>query len=101
MWIYLVKTWLIEIPILFLFLRKQDKSGNILWLGILISASTWPFLMYYYFNYGGNIFLLEILVALVESVWVRVLWKTTWPYSLLVGFTCNTVSFGLGWLGWV
>ncbi|GAB4026791.1 hypothetical protein [Spirosoma gilvum] len=101
MWIYLVKTWLIEIPLLFLFIRKLDTPLNILGLGLLISASTWPFLVYYWYNFGGNIFLLEGVVSLVESVWVRSLWKTSWAYSLLVGFTCNIVSFGLGWLGWV
>ncbi|MVM29518.1 hypothetical protein GO755_05705 [Spirosoma sp. HMF4905] len=101
MWINLLKTWLIEIPILFLFLWKIDRPINILWLGLLISASTWTFLVYYWYNFGGNIFLLELLVAVVEGFWVRSLWKTSWAYSLLIGFTCNAVSFGLGWLGWV
>lgn len=101
MWIYLVKTWLVELPLLFLFIRKRDTLLNILGLGLLISASTWPFLIYYWYTFGGNIFLLEGLVSLVESFWVRSLWKTSWVYSLLVGFTCNIVSFGLGWLGWI
>lgn len=101
MWVYLVKTWLIELPILFLCLWKIDRPVNILWLGMLISASTWPFLVYYWYNFGGNIFLFELIVALVESFWVRSLWKTSWSYSLLIGFVCNAVSFGLGWMGWV
>ncbi|GAB3986848.1 hypothetical protein GCM10028807_05130 [Spirosoma daeguense] len=99
MWIYLVKTWLVEIPLLYLFFRKTDTLINILFLGVLISASTWPFLVYYLGTVGGNIFLLEGIVVLVESFWVRSLWKTNWAYSLEIGFTCNAISFGLGWLG--
>ena len=101
MWINLVKTWLIEIPVLYLFLRKRDRPLPILGLGLLISASTWPFLIYYWYTFGGNIYFLECLVALVESFWIRLLWKTSWPYSLLIGFVTNALSFGLGWLGWV
>lgn len=101
MWIDLVKTWIIELPILLLFLHRQDRFINILLLGMLVSAATWPFLIYYRFQYGGNVFLLEGIVAVVEGFWIRSLWKTTWPFSLLVAFTCNAVSFGLGWLGWI
>ena len=98
MWINLIKTWLIEIPILLLFLWRYDKPARIVGLGILISASTWPFLVYYYSQYGGNISLLELLVTLVEAFWIRSLWKTSWPFSLLVSFACNAISFGLGWM---
>ncbi|QHV94238.1 hypothetical protein [Spirosoma endbachense] len=101
MWIDLLKTWLIELPILLLFLHKYDRPVPILLLGALISASTWPFLVYYRTQIGGNIVLLELVVAFVESFWVRFLWNTSWPLSLLIGFTCNAISFGLGWLGWV
>ncbi|WP_428653988.1 hypothetical protein [Runella sp.] len=99
MWINLIKTWLVEIPILWLFLRQYDRTINIIGLGILINASTWTFLTYYYYQFGGNIYLLEILVAFIECLWIRSLWKTTWTKSFIIGFLANALSFSLGWWG--
>jgi len=99
MWLDLLKTWLVEIPLLLLFLWRYDQPVRIVLLSMLIGASTWPFLIYYYSRFGGNIYLLEGLVSLVESIWIWYLWKPSWPYSLLVGFACNALSFSLGWFG--
>ncbi len=101
MWINLLKTWLVEIPILWLFVRRHDRPIPIIGLGILINASTWTFLTYYYYRYGGNIYLLEILVAFVESLWIKTLWQTSWSKSLITGFSANALSFGLGWWGFI
>ncbi|AXE19442.1 hypothetical protein DR864_17675 [Runella rosea] len=99
MWIHLLKTWLVEIPILWLFLRRNDHLTSIVGLGALINVSTWTFLVYYYYQFGGNIYFLELLVALVESLWIRSLWSINWPKSVLIGLVANAVSFGLGWSG--
>ncbi|MFN8349675.1 MAG: hypothetical protein U0X91_32040 [Spirosomataceae bacterium] len=99
MWINLIKTWMVEIPILWLFLHRFDRTENIIGLGMLINASTWTFLTYYYYQYGGNVYLLEVLVALAEGVWIRNLWQTSWLRSLSVSFLSNALSFGLGWWG--
>jgi len=99
MWLNLLKTWMVEIPILWLFLRSQDRVPVIVGLGILINTSTWTFLTYYYSLFGGNIYFLECLVAIAESLWIRSLWNVSWSKSLLIGFLANTLSFGLGWWG--
>ncbi|NBB19719.1 hypothetical protein GVN20_10185 [Runella sp. CRIBMP] len=101
MWIHLLKTWLIEIPILCLFLRRTDRLTSIVGLGALINVSTWTFLVYYYYQFGGNIYFLELLVALVEGLWIRTLWKVSWSKSFLIGLVANAVSFGLGWSGMI
>lgn len=99
MWTDFLKTLVIEIPILWLFVRKYDHWPTIAGLGILINASTWMFLTYYYYKFGGNIFFLEILVAIAEALWIRNLWPISWIKSFMVGFLTNVVSFGLGWWG--
>lgn len=99
MWLNLLKTWMVEIPILWLFLRSQDRFPVIVGLGILINTSTWTFLTYYYSIFGGNIYFLECLVAITESLWIRSLWNVSWSKSLLIGFLTNALSFGLGWWG--
>lgn len=101
MWQNLLKTWLVELPILCLFLHKKDKFLSIVVIGALINASTWTFLSYYYYQFGGNIYLLEILVAMVEAVWIRKLWPVSWLQSLKVSFLANTLSFGLAWWGFI
>ncbi|MDF7821716.1 hypothetical protein P1X15_29130 [Runella sp. MFBS21] len=101
MWQNLLKTWLVELPILWLFLHKKDKFLSIVVIGALINVSTWTFLSYYYYQFGGNIYLLEILVAMVEAVWIRKLWPVSWLQSLKVSFLANTLSFGLAWWGFI
>lgn len=90
---------MVEIPILWLFLRSQDRFLVIVGLGILINTSTWTFLTYYYSLFGGNIYFLECLVAIVESLWIRSLWNVSWSKSFRIGFLANASSFGLGWWG--
>ncbi len=101
MWQNLLKTWLVELPILWLFLYKKDKFLSIIAIGALINASTWTFLSYYYYQFGGNIYLLEILVALVEALWISKLWAVSWPLSLGLSFLANLLSFGLAWWGFI
>lgn len=101
MWVNLLKTWAIEIPILWLFLRQYDRSTNIVALGILINASTWTFLTYYYYRFGGNVYLLETIVAIVEGIWIKSLWPLSWWRSLAISFFSNALSFGLGWWGYI
>lgn len=99
MWVNLLKTWAIEIPILRLFLRQYDRSTNIVGLGIMINASTWTFLTYYYCRFGGNVYLLETILAIIEGLWIKILWPISWWRSMAISFFSNVLSFGLGWWG--
>jgi len=100
MWIDFVKTCLIELPIFWLFLRPYDSFMRVIGIGLLINLSTWTFITYYYYQYGGNIVFLEMLVATAELLWVKQLWQVSWKRSCLVGYLANTLSFFAGWYHW-
>ncbi|MEZ4900895.1 MAG: hypothetical protein R2822_03650 [Spirosomataceae bacterium] len=81
MWIDFIKTCLIELPIFWWLLRLYDNSLRIIGIGLLINLSTWPFITYYYYQYGGNILLLEMLRTTAEFLWVKQLWPASWKRS--------------------
>ena len=96
MWYYLLLTFLLEIPVLYFFFRKQEKPGMIVLVGVLLSAFTWPLGMYALNVWHWNLYLIELLIALTESLLIRFYWNPTWQKALLAGFAMNAVSFFIG-----
>jgi hypothetical protein len=65
---WLLFTFVLEVPVLYLFYYKTIKLKEILFIGILVSCITWPIAMYLYGIYPINIFVLEILISLAEGL---------------------------------
>jgi hypothetical protein len=98
MWWYLFYTFLLEIPILYWFLRKQDNWLMISLVGVLLSSFTWPLGMYAYHEWHWNIYLIEFLIACTESIFIKIYWQLTWGRALVIGFIINGFSFLMGLL---
>jgi hypothetical protein len=95
-WNYFVLTLLLELPIVLLFFKGEWKFA--LLIGFLLNLFTWPLLHILLFYTGININILEIGVAITESIGYYLLMQCNWKKAITLGFTANAVSYGLGLL---
>jgi len=103
----LLITWLVEIPILWFFVRTVLKRNNvpvtqIIFTGILASALTLPYLWFVLPQYiGATYYLLmgELFVIAVESVILNQILRTRPGLSIALSAVMNAASFVVGW--WV
>lgn len=93
-WSYFILTVVIELPIVVMFFKKEWKYA--LLIGFLLNLFTWPLLHVFLFSTAININLLELGIAVAESIGYRLLMKCSWKKGLLVGFAANAVSYGIG-----
>lgn len=93
----LVQTFIIELVIVWLFLRKQSKFFDIAGFVFLINLFTWPLAQLFY-GESANFFIVEIMVVLVESLLIRLLFKLGYWKSLLISFVANLVSAFFGFM---
>jgi hypothetical protein len=93
-WKYFLLTLLIELPIVLLFF-KQDKK-YVLLVAFLLSLFTWPLLHVLLFYTKINLNILEVGIAIVESIGFYLLLNCGWKKALLVGLIANGVSYGVG-----
>jgi hypothetical protein len=102
--ISLLLTWVIEIPILLIFLKwvfkeKKNSIGHIILVGFLASALTLPYLWFIlptYINLNYYIYIGEILVFLIESLIYYKLLSIKLSRALIISFVANLVSFIVG-----
>jgi hypothetical protein len=93
-WNYFLLTLLIELPIIF-FLFKQNRK-YVLLIAFLLNLFTWPLLHVCLFYTKIDINVLELFVALLESVGFYLLLNCNWRKALLAGFLANGISYGIG-----
>lgn len=93
-WLYFFLTLLVELPIVFLFFGRETKSA--LTAGFLLNLFTWPTLHVLLFYTSANINLLELGVAVTESIGYKLLMHCSWKKALLLGFIANIASYGTG-----
>lgn len=93
-WNYFVATLVIELPIVVLFFKKQWKFA--LLIGFLLNLFTWPVLHIVLFYTNININVLEFGVAITESLGYWLLMQCPVKKALVVGFTANAISYGIG-----
>ncbi len=93
-WVYFFVTLLIELPIVYLFFKKQWRFA--LLIGALLNLFTWPLLHVALFYTGIDITVLEITVALTEATGYALLLQCGCKKALLLGFTANGISYGIG-----
>ncbi len=94
LYFYFFVTLMIELPLVILYFKKQWKQA--LFIGFLLNLLTWPLLHIFLFETTVNIFLLEILVALLEGIGYYLLIKCKWWQALLISFLVNGLSYGIG-----
>ncbi len=93
-WKYFVLTLLIELTIIY-FLFKQEKK-YVLLIAFLLNLFTWPLLHVLLFYTKININILELGVAMAESIGYYFLLGCSWKKAMLAGFLANTISYGIG-----
>ncbi len=93
-WFYFLITLLIELPIVLLFFKKEWKFA--LLIGFLLNLFTWPVLHILLFYTGININILELGVAITESIGFYFLMQCSWKKALALGFIANATSYGIG-----
>lgn len=93
-WWYFIATLIIELPIVFLFFRRDWKFA--LLIGSLLNLFTWPVLHILLFYTSIDINILEIGVAITESIGYYLLMQCRWKKALALGFTANAISYGVG-----
>jgi hypothetical protein len=100
----LVTTWCIEIPVLFgllrfLFRDKSTKPGRIIFVGLLCTALTLPYLWFVlppYVDAAYYPLIGETLVVIVEAVILNRVLGLDVKKSALCSLAMNAASFFLG-----
>jgi len=93
-WRYFIITLIIELPIVVLFFKQERKFAVL--IAFLLNLFTWPVLhiLLYYTTIDVNV--LEIGVAVTESIGYYLLMQCSWKKALALGFTANAISYGIG-----
>lgn len=95
-WIYFFFTLFIELPLVFIFFRKD--WGYALLTGFLLNLFTWPLLHISLFYTDVPLGILEFAVAVTESIGYRVMLNCKWKKAIILAFLANSISYGLGLL---
>jgi hypothetical protein len=98
-WFYFLLTLAIELPIAFFIFRKEGKFA--LLICFLLNLFTWPLLHVILFSWDdaiNKLLLLELGIAIVESIGYKLLMKCDWQKALVAGFVANIASYGIGLL---
>jgi hypothetical protein len=93
-WVYFILTLIIELPLVIIFFKKEWKFA--LLIGFLLNLFTWPVLHIFLFYSNININILEIGVAVTESIGYYLLMQCRFKKALALGFIANAVSYGIG-----
>jgi len=93
-WFYFLLTLIIELPIVVLFFKKEWQFA--LLIGFLLNLFTWPLLHIVLFYTGINLNILELSVAITESIGYFLLMQCNWKKATALGFIANAASYGIG-----
>ncbi len=99
-------TLIIEIPIVFIFVKviyklKELSNLKILIVGLIASTLTLPYLWFVlspYINARYYIFTGELIVVIVEALIYNQLLNIKFKQVLLISLVANLISYGLGLL---
>ena len=93
-WFYFLLTLIIELPIVVLFFKKEWQYA--LLIGFLLNLFTWPLLHVLLVYTNINLNILELSVAITESIGYFLLLQCSWKKAFLTGFAANILSYGIG-----
>ncbi len=91
---YLALTIAIEIPIYFLFVRKQFAYAILIL--VLANCLTWPILNILFHATSIPLLVLETGVTFVEAIIIYYFLQQKFPQALLISFVQNAVTTFLG-----
>lgn len=92
----LLLTIFIEFVIYLIFIRKDSLA--LLLYSILINSFTNPLFNYVYAFEFHELYILEMIVVLAESILIVLLMKVSYPKALLISSLANLASLLLGWI---
>ncbi|NYB26192.1 MAG: hypothetical protein HVN34_02485 [Methanobacteriaceae archaeon] len=94
----LLFTILVEFLVIWIFLRKKQKTVLILFCTILVNCFTLPLATYTYNYIIADLVLVEVLVILTESLLIKLLFKIKYPQALVISGAANVASVIVGLL---
>ncbi len=93
-WLYFFLTLLIELPLVPVFFREERRYA--LLIGFLLNLFTWPLLHLFLFYTDIHIGILELAVAVTESIGYYIMLNGKWKKAIALAFLANILSYGLG-----
>lgn len=90
----LLVTVVVEFLILYIILRSSILK--ILFYSLLINSLTLPIATYIYQNLLENLFMVEILVIVAESILIMVLFEIDYKKALIISLIANGITALIG-----
>ena len=94
MYIYLLYTLLIELPVVLFAYRSNWKEA--LLIDVLLNLFTWPLLTVLYFTTNIPLLFLEIAVVITEAAGFTIFLERNISKAFLVSFIANAASLFAG-----
>ena len=101
---YLFKTFILEFPVYYLFLRKDFKLPKIIFLNFILNIAThpmvffgWPSLLSLFdANYLTYLVIAEIFAPTVEAAILVAVFKMNLRQAVIAGLSANLLSWSIG-----
>lgn len=90
----LFTTIILEFLVIWIFLR--DQPARTLIYTILINCFTLPLATYAYYYVIFDLLLVEILVIVIESLFIKLLFNIKYPNALLISVIANVITALVG-----
>jgi len=94
----LVVAWILTIFIEFLIIWhfQRKKPLNLLFYSFLVNSITLPLASYTYFHIYPNLIMVEVLVVIIEVVFLKYLLNVEYKRAILISFAANLSTFLVG-----
>jgi hypothetical protein len=89
-------TIVVEFVIIWLFVKKAPLK--LLLYSLLINSLTLPIATYSYINIINNIYFIELMVILVESILIMLLLKINFKKAFFISLVANFITALIGFL---
>ena len=78
------------------FLSMREKIGKTIGFIILMNIISWPIATLLYWNWPDQIWWIELLVVIIETVLISFYWNFKWLKSGLLSLAMNSASDFIG-----
>ena len=93
--LYFLITIIVELPVIYYLTKIKLKEAIV--YSFLINSFTWPLAMIAY-NLGANFYLIEVLVALTESILLLALIQKNYLKLVITTLIMNAITAALSFL---
>jgi len=94
--IALTITIMVEFNVIWIIIRKKPLELFI--YSVLVNSLTLPLATYGYYYVLNNLFLIELIVVLAESLLLMILLRLKYPKALAISFAANFITALIGFL---